>query len=99
MAANKCTACGQCYEIDDIDVLGHEDDLWFLKVDCSSCHARSLVAAVVRQSRASDYITDVTEAELDKFSHMDVITGDDVLDAHIFLKDYDGDITRLFEED
>ena len=65
-------------------------------MDCSSCHAQSLVAAVVRQGKASESIMDITEAELGKFGRMDVVTADDVLDVHIFLKDYDGNFTQLF---
>lgn len=96
MASIKCAVCGQSYEISGIHVLGHEEDLWFLEVNCSSCQAQSLVAAVVRQGKASDAITDSTKAELDEFGHMDVVTADDVLDVHIFLKDYHGDFTQLF---
>ena len=30
MASIKCGACGQHYEVDNINVLGHHKDLWLL---------------------------------------------------------------------
>lgn len=98
MALTKCGVCGQCYEVDNIHVLGHEKDLWFLKAYCSACHSQSLVAAVIKEGRMPDFITDLTEAELDKFKNADVVTADDVLDAHILLRDVDGDFSQLFSQ-
>ena len=98
MASTKCGVCGARYEVDDIHVLGHEKDLWFLKASCSACHSQSLVAAVIKKGRITDFITDLTTAELDKFKNVDVIAADDVLDTHIFLRDFDGDFSQLFNQ-
>ncbi len=98
MASMKCSACGQCYEVDNVDVLGHEGDLWFLRVFCPACQARYLMTAVVKEDRVPEVITDLTEAELDKFKRGGVLTADEVLDMHSFLKDFDGDFSRLFSQ-
>ena len=96
MASIKCGVCGQRYEVDNINVLGHEGDLWFLRAFCSACHTQCLVAAVVREGRAPEVTTDLTKAELDKFRNVGVLTADELLDMHSFLKDFDGDFSRLF---
>jgi len=96
MAEIKCSVCGQRYELDNIDVLGHHEDLWFLSVLCPACHAQCLVAAVIREGRVPEVTTDLTEAELDRFRNVSRVTTDDVLDMHNFLKDFDGDLFRLF---
>ncbi len=96
MTSIKCDSCGQNYEMCNIDVLGNNDDLWFLKALCSSCHTQCLVAAVIKESRAPEVITDLTETELDKFLNMGVVDVDDVLNMHKFLKDFDGDFSYLF---
>jgi len=96
MASIKCGVCGQHYEVDDIEVLGHEEDLWFLRAFCSACHTQCLVAAVIKEDRAPEVITDLTEAELDRFKDVVGLTADEVLDMHSFLKDFDGDFSRLF---
>ena len=94
MASMKCESCGQHYEVYNIDVLGHREDLWFLRVHCSACHTQCLVAAIVKESRMSEVVTDLSEIELDEFKD-NVIEIDDVLNMHNFLKDFDGNFSRL----
>ena len=96
IASMKCGACGQRYEQDNIGVLGHQEDLWFLRVSCSACHTQYLVAAVIREGKAPEVITDLTEAELDKFMNAGGLTADEIIDMHNFLRDFDGDFSRLF---
>lgn len=96
LASMKCGTCGQHYEVDNIDVLGQQEDLWFLRVFCSTCRTQYLVVAVVKEGRVPEVITDLTEAELEKFRNMGMVISDDVLDMHDFLKDFDGDFSWLF---
>jgi len=98
MASIRCGVCGQCYEVVNIDVLGHHQDLWFLRVFCSACRAQCLVAAVIKEDRMPEVITDLTEAELDKFRNAGVLSADDVLEMHDFLKDFDGDFSQLLSQ-
>jgi len=98
MTSMKCGVCGQHYEVDNIEVLGHEENLWFLKVLCVACHTQYLAAAVIKEGGAPETITDLTEVELDKFRNMDRPTADEVLDMHNFLKAFDGDFAHLFSQ-
>ena len=98
MTSIKCSVCQQRYEIDNVKVLGHQEDLWFLSVFCPTCQTQSLVAAVVKEGKTPKAITDLTEAELDKFKKMDKLTADEVLDMYSFLKGFDGDFSRLFNQ-
>ena len=92
----KCSLCGQRYEVDNVEVLGHREGLWFLSVSCSVCQTQCLVTAVIKESKAATVTTDLTEAEWAKFKKMDKLTADEVLDMHRFLKGFDGDFSRLF---
>ena len=96
MTSIKCGVCGQRYDIDNIDVIGHREDLWFLRVVCLSCHTQALVAAVIKEGKVPEVITDLTGTELDKFKNAGSLTADEVLDMHSFLKKFDGDFSRLF---
>jgi len=98
MASIKCGICGQHYEVDNVGVLGHQQDLWFLSAFCSACQTRCLVAAVVTEDRVPKVITDLTEAELDRFRNLNTLTADEVLDMHNFLKDFHGDFAQLFNQ-
>ena len=99
MASIKCGVCGQRYEVDNINVLGHQEDLWFLSASCPACHTRCLVAAVIREGRVPEVTTDLTEGELDRFVNVGKATADEMLDMHNFLKDFDGDFSRLFSQE
>ena len=98
IASIKCGTCGQHYEEDNIEIIEHSEELWFLRVFCSSCHVKCLVAAIIREDEKTEVITDLTEAELDKFKDMDRVRVDDVLDMRDFLNDFDGDFPRLFRQ-
>ena len=98
MTSIKCSVCGQRYEVDNVKVLGHQEDLWFLSVFCSACQTQCLVAAVVKEGKTPKVTTDLTEAELDKFKKMDKLTANEVLDIHNFLRDFDGDFSQLFSQ-
>jgi hypothetical protein len=99
MSSVKCAVCGQCYGEGDVKILGHQEDLWFLDVTCSACHAHCLMAAAIKEETAPVVITDLTEDELEKFRNADVLTADEVLDMHSFLMDFDGNFSRLFSRE
>ena len=98
IASIKCGACGQYFKEANVSVIEHNEELWFLRVVCSSCHTKCLVAAIIREDEKAEFITDLTEVELEKFKNLDEIRADDVLDMHNFLKDFDGDFPRLFRQ-
>ena len=98
MTSMKCESCGQNYEVYNVDVLGHREDLWFLRVFCSACHTHCLVAAVVKEGKMPELVTDLTEAELDEFGDGEIEV-DDVLNMHSFLKNFDGDFSGLFRQE
>ena len=97
MASLKCDSCGQQYELYNVDILGHREDLWFLRVFCSACHAQCLVAATVKKGGKPEAVVGLTEAELGE-SVGNVIELDDVLEMHNFLKGFDGDFSGLFNQ-
>ena len=98
IASTKCSVCGQHYEPDNISILGHQEELWFLRVSCSACHTQYLVAAIIKEDRMPELVIDLTEAELDRFRNMDVPAADEMLDMHNFLKNFNGDFSWLFSQ-
>lgn len=98
-AAIKCSACGQKYEEANIKVIDCDGGLWFLSAFCSSCETHGLIVAVVEDDKATQVITDLTEADYDKLACGEVVGVDDLLDMHNFLKDFEGDFVTLFSEE
>ena len=99
IASIKCGSCGQNYQEDNIDIMEHSDELWFLKVFCSSCHVRCMVAAIIREDNRPEIVTDLTREEVEKFKNMSSVRDEDLLEMHQFLKDFDGDLPRLFRQE
>lgn len=99
IASVKCGVCGQRYGLENISILGHRQDLWYMGARCSACRTRSLVAVVVKEDRVREVITDLTDTELDKFRDIGVLTADDVLDMHNFLKEFRGDFSQLLNRE
>ena len=98
MATIKCGVCGRGYDTENVDIVGREENLWFLKALCPHCHTECLVAAVVKREKVPENTGDLTRAELKRFAGAHALTGDDLLDMHNFLKDFNGDFSRLFNQ-
>lgn len=96
MANMKCGVCGQRYESPNVHILGHRDDLWFVGVFCPSCRSQGLVAAVIKEGKVPEFISELSEAEQEKFLKSGIVGADDVLEMHDFLKNFNGNFTRLF---
>jgi DNA-directed RNA polymerase subunit RPC12/RpoP len=44
---DRCVVCHHQFETDDITVISREKDMWTMLVECTDCHARNFVAAVL----------------------------------------------------
>ncbi|HLH26026.1 MAG TPA: hypothetical protein VK066_26215 [Chloroflexota bacterium] len=44
----RCSVCSGTYAYENVSVLGHQDELWFLTVTCPDCRTQGLIAALVR---------------------------------------------------
>ena len=99
VATIKCGVCGERYEGENVKVLGHHNDLWFLSVFCPACGGQGLVAAEIREGELPQPIIDLSETEQVKFRSLGPVSSDELLDIHGFLKDFDGDFSCLFSEE
>jgi hypothetical protein len=43
----RCIVCHHQFESDDITVISRENEMWTMLVECTDCHARNFVAAVL----------------------------------------------------
>ena len=106
---DRCAVCHHEFEIDDIRVLSRKPDMWMMLVECTDCHSRNFVAAVLDDGdpdearlalrRLSDEATSLPRSAAPSDSPaepVDPITAEDVLDMHLFLEGFDGDFKRHF---
>ena len=90
----ECGSCGEHCDPANINVLGHRENTWLFSMYCSSCNSKGLIAVNIKGSEEPEAATELTEAEKSHFSTP--IDSSDILDMHIFLKDFNGDFASLF---
>jgi hypothetical protein len=100
----RCLQCQSSYEPSNIQVVGHQDHLWFLVVACPDCATRGLIAALVREApaaesaRASNSDGDLIGSEVARRSAPSggrAVSDGDVAEMREFLDRFDGDIHAM----
>lgn len=94
----KCDVCGQSYGLADIEIIGHQESLWFVNASCGFCQNRGLIVLVIKESDATGIAADLVRPEGDKFAQSRVVGIDDVLDMHNFLREFNGDFAGILAE-
>lgn len=91
-----CVVCQTGYRLRDIHILAHQGERWLMAVECPECRALGLVFAVVQEGEPQPVVTELTPEEQGRFQEMPPLDADEILDVHQFLRDFDGDLARLF---
>ena len=94
----RCAVCSERYEPEDVQILGHQEDLWIMGVTCGHCHTQGMIFAVVREGMAPQVITEMTPEEMERLRELTPIGVDDVLDMHRLLRGYNGDFYGLLKD-
>lgn len=94
-----CPLCGQTYRRDDIQVVREQwrAARWILSMTCHCCGTASLIKARMPQQfyvQQHPHI-ELTSCEQRRFAGAARLTIDDVLDMHLYLKEFQGDVRRL----
>jgi hypothetical protein len=108
MRTVRCSVCEATYEPENVSVLGHQDELWFVSVRCASCHTQGLIAALVRDGAdeaigtagpppAAESAGGPTLPDADRAPRPDAgpITEAEVADMRDFLNTFQGGLGAL----
>jgi C4-type Zn-finger protein len=108
---DRCRICHRPYRADDVNIISRQDEMWMMSVECTDCHARNFVAAVLNEgdpARAEVALRRLTELneQLQPIASIDEIEiavdpgqpveATDVLDMHEFLEAFEGDFLAMF---
>jgi hypothetical protein len=92
-----CSVCGQNHARSDIRVLGKLETAWIVRVTCSKCDTSFKLLVVVDEERANvSPVQEPVEPRKDR-RRRPAVSLDEVLDAHEFLKGYDGGVTEMLD--
>jgi hypothetical protein len=93
-----CAVCQHYYEPDNVRIVDHRNEIWIMAVECDHCGTQGLVFAMIQEGEEPEVVSELTSQERARFREMPRVDTDDVLDAHEFLRDFDGDFVGLFED-
>jgi hypothetical protein len=109
---DRCRVCHRQYEAGDVNIISRQDEIWMMSVECTDCHARNFVAAVLNEGDPAQAelalrrLTELNEQLLPIESieriqespptAADPVNSSDVVDMHEFLDAFDGDFNAMF---
>ncbi|HEX9270365.1 MAG TPA: hypothetical protein VF998_11010 [Candidatus Limnocylindria bacterium] len=94
-----CSVCGQNHARSDIRVLGKLESAWIVRVTCAKCQTSFKLLVVIDEERAA--VSPVQEGAESRRPSRDrrrpAVTADEVLDAHEFLRGYEGGVSAILK--
>ena len=90
-----CSVCGQNHARSDIRVLGKLESAWIVRVTCAKCNTSFKLLVVVDEERTNVSPIQEHSAHRPERRRKPAVSLDEVLDAHEFLKGYEGGVTEM----
>jgi len=95
-----CSVCGQNHARSDIRVLGKLESAWIVRVTCSKCETSFKLLVVIDEERANvSPVQEPVVAHRSERKRRPAVSLDEVLDAHEFLKGFDGGLTEMLDRE
>jgi len=108
----NCPVCGRSLKGCDIQVLSHEDERFHLQVTCAQCQVTFIVVLAIAGSGVEEIESvDATRSLAEQTTAMveasaslvggsdpEPITIDEILDVHLYLKDFQGTLKDLLHQ-
>lgn len=91
-SALKCPACGEVYEIEEIQFVGQFDGLFLMQMVCSKCKLPVSVNFYAREA-SKDIVSDLKISDLKNISEKPITTNE-VITFHQGLRDFKGDLKK-----
>lgn len=92
----RCQVCRCSYEGDQVRVAARHEQLWVVSVRCRRCRNQQVFYFAPREKDPESLLCDMNDQEEARFSAMDAVSSDEVLDMHQFLERFNGDFKKLF---
>ena len=103
----NCPVCGRNLKGCEIRMLSHVEDRYTVQVTCAACHVTFIVVLAI-QGPGLEPVAEELEMEIELEGEdlepaavgefREPIEGDELLDVHLFLKDFRGSFKDLLRE-
>lgn len=92
----NCPVCGRSLKGCDIQVLSHEEERFHLQVTCAQCQVTFVVVLAIAGGGVEE--TEIaTEPAVEPAAQAEPISVDEILDVHLYLRDFQGTLTDLIQ--
>jgi hypothetical protein len=97
----NCPVCGRSLKGCDVQVLSHEDERFHLQVTCAQCQVTFIVVLAIAGG-AVEEIESATSQDLEQGAEplpvAEPISVDEILDLHLYLKNFQGTLKELIHQ-
>ena len=93
----NCPVCGRSLKGCDVQVLSHEEERFHLQVTCAQCQVTFIVVLAIAGGAVEEVETVVEEAP-EELVTAEPISTDEILDVHLYLKNFQGTLRDLIQQ-
>jgi hypothetical protein len=93
----NCPVCGRSLKGCDVQVLSHEEERFHLQVTCAQCQVTFIVVLAIAGGAVEEIEKAIPEPDVEPVA-AEPITVDEILDLHLYLKNFQGTFTELIHQ-
>jgi hypothetical protein len=94
----NCPVCGRSLKGCDVQVLSHEEERFHLQVTCVQCQVTFIVVLAIAGGAVEEIATLEAEAFEEPVAVREPISVDEILDLHLYLKNFRGTLAELIHQ-
>jgi len=91
----NCPVCGRSLKGCDVQVLSHENERFHLQVTCAQCQVTFIVVLAIAGGAVEEVETSTPAAAETPVAAPEPISVDEILDLHLYLKNFQGTLKEL----
>jgi hypothetical protein len=94
----NCPVCGRSLKGCDVQVLSHEEERFHLQVTCAQCQVTFIVVLAIAGGAVEEIEKSIPEPAGEPIAAAEPITVDEILDLHLYLKNFQGTFKELIQQ-
>jgi hypothetical protein len=93
----NCPVCGRSLKGCEVQVLSHEEERFHLQVTCAQCQVTFIVVLAIAGAAVEEVEAEAADPVGELVAEAEPISVDEILDLHLYLKDFQGTLTDLIQ--
>src|SRR6202023_3191931 len=94
----NCPVCGRSLKGCDVQVLSHEEERFQLQVTCVQCQVTFIVVLAIAGGAVEEIESVENEDFEERVADGEPISVDEILDLHLYLKNFQGTLSELIQQ-